>query len=485
MLEPSPDMAIYQLSNPRVEHDRFNEPIGVFDWLLMRPGQGRVRIAARTENGRVNIAFGSSIRGASGTEKYKQIFDFFNGKTKWIEFWAESEGPDNRYFMHSNSIQFGVGADPPLKPRPMADVDRADWMEFQLENNPPEQVPNGYMRPANGSVCAPGMPIIAGWRGQWEKAELVAVDHNVWAVVRYPEHDDTIVNRPISKWIAATPQTLAMARSNPNRFSPSVLLVPGTRLYVDRNAKPVSELPSVPLGMPVQCVYHGTLLDGFIASTSGEKLFIRKPGTPSSRDVPINRDQIFARPIDARKARSRVAAEAYLENVILSDDNVEEIPQRTFPVVAELPGGYQLAPMDKPINIGTEMMVSSSGEWQKVMALSDSTADTAWVPVRFEGEHRARDYRVLRKELLIAQRDLVMATRLRHAEGKVPPARAEPDPRQREIRTWKDASGKFSVEATLERVVNEVVTLKTPEGRVIQIPIEQLSTEDRTVIKQR
>lgn len=49
-------------------------------------------------------------------------------------------------------------------------------------------------------------------------------------------------------------------------------------------------------------------------------------------------------------------------------------------------------------------------------------------------------------------------------------------------RTWSDASGTFSVEATLQAKAATAVTLLTADGRVVEVPIARLSEEDRAYL---
>ncbi len=51
-----------------------------------------------------------------------------------------------------------------------------------------------------------------------------------------------------------------------------------------------------------------------------------------------------------------------------------------------------------------------------------------------------------------------------------------------EMRTWSDASGKFSVQATLKEKSDTAVTLVTADGRVVEVPIARLSAGDKALI---
>jgi hypothetical protein len=48
-------------------------------------------------------------------------------------------------------------------------------------------------------------------------------------------------------------------------------------------------------------------------------------------------------------------------------------------------------------------------------------------------------------------------------------------------RTWTDATGSFKVEAELVRVVDGKVELRKPDGTVIAVPLDRLSTADRAI----
>jgi hypothetical protein len=52
----------------------------------------------------------------------------------------------------------------------------------------------------------------------------------------------------------------------------------------------------------------------------------------------------------------------------------------------------------------------------------------------------------------------------------------------RGVRVWKDATGKFSIEAKLSGLAGGVVKLKRADGSVISVPVEKLSEADRTYL---
>jgi len=64
------------------------------------------------------------------------------------------------------------------------------------------------------------------------------------------------------------------------------------------------------------------------------------------------------------------------------------------------------------------------------------------------------------------------------------PAEKEPgSQRAGTIRTWKDATGKFSVEAEFSGVVQGNVRLRKADGSEVAVPLERLSQEDQEWVK--
>jgi hypothetical protein len=51
-----------------------------------------------------------------------------------------------------------------------------------------------------------------------------------------------------------------------------------------------------------------------------------------------------------------------------------------------------------------------------------------------------------------------------------------------EVRTWQDASGLFSVEATLQAVDGDSIQLQRTDGTVITLPLARLSEADQRLI---
>ncbi|MGO9114369.1 MAG: SHD1 domain-containing protein [Thermoguttaceae bacterium] len=65
------------------------------------------------------------------------------------------------------------------------------------------------------------------------------------------------------------------------------------------------------------------------------------------------------------------------------------------------------------------------------------------------------------------------------------PAASETDSAESKTRTWHDATGTFTVEATLVRSANGKVTLKRTDGKEVTLPVSKLSAEDRAFVEKQ
>ena len=54
-----------------------------------------------------------------------------------------------------------------------------------------------------------------------------------------------------------------------------------------------------------------------------------------------------------------------------------------------------------------------------------------------------------------------------------------PAENQGKLRTWRDASGKFQIEAELVKVEDEQAVLRKADGSIVRVPLSKLSLEDR------
>ena len=109
---------------------------------------------------------------------------------------------------------------------------------------------------------------------------------------------------------------------------------------------------------------------------------------------------------------------------------------------------------------------------------------------RLEGETPAKRERAAKKllRLIDGEEDSVASARARGLleEWGMDEASLRSAPTQEvaaELREWKDRTGKFSVQARLVEVSDEAVTLEREDGQTIEVPLDWLSTKDRSYLR--
>ena len=56
-------------------------------------------------------------------------------------------------------------------------------------------------------------------------------------------------------------------------------------------------------------------------------------------------------------------------------------------------------------------------------------------------------------------------------------------PNDRDVRTWTDSTGKFTIEATLLEFADGKVKLERTDGRIVTLPFEKLSAADQQFVE--
>ena len=461
MLNPPPELPKYQLSNARVENDRFGRSVMAFDWRRTKEGKGSVSVGLRGKQGRIQSVFGGSLRGDSGTERYQQMF----GRSRTsidIEFWVESPGPAGRKFMISNAVRIG-NPGPATRARAMNKEDQAAIAEYNRVNSPPPGLPDGHVLVDAGTRLIPGMLIKAGWEGEWEDAEVLADDGVRNATVLYPHQSETIRLRSKKGWLAITPEMKTQAIRKPDQFRPSVRVLPGTTVKIPLDAVLANNLQSVPVGLPIRYVYGTRLEEGFVVKVVGDKLSVRKASGNSKSDRSVPRKSVVVDSAVAARIKDSSAVAEFAKNVEMKKEDVSGLPLKDYPVKATPPNGYSIIGADTSLKTNSKIKASWGSKWYEMTVLADSQSGP--VAVRWDSFGAAWDCRIRRDQLAV-ETSKNKAAAGGYAGGG-------------EIRTWKDATGKFKIEAKFETVQNGKLVLRTAEGRKIEVPMEKLDATDR------
>ncbi len=104
-----------------------------------------------------------------------------------------------------------------------------------------------------------------------------------------------------------------------------------------------------------------------------------------------------------------------------------------------------------------------------------------WVPAEFVDQMSPQMIRVMREPFKTPVGALVDHVRLPKRRKTSTAAASAENPFETEVkpRKWRDSSGKFEIEGTFLRVEGDNLVLSLTNGKVITVPIDRLSKEDR------
>jgi len=424
LVQAADDSVLYELSNMRVEKGVVADQIA-FDYKRIREGNGKVRLAARTDDGPINImGFGLRID-ATGTirleDRFARMRSVLNqGRNDFgVEFYFTSQDESmitRESYLVSNSVTYGT-MNTRVQARPPTAEELAARERERKSKFPPETVPAGYLRADASTVLVPGAPVLVGIAGEWFPAKIVAMaDASMVKVLRDGEKRLSLLRR--NGWVAISEQTVRDLQSNPTQFSIDVRTLPDGSLLLDDDVQAVSKaipsgLLSLPAGTPLMLEKHSQWVNVFFLSSDNvtARVLHSTGTTPTEERVSVNALAIRQRTLD--DLTSDAAKAAFAANV----------------------ANYH------PMSASTSANASGTG----VRPGNGSMANSTPFP-----------------QLANAPEELQTTLSV--------------------SRVWKDQTGQFAITASLEQKTETDVTLKRPDGTIVKVPIAKLSDADKAFL---
>ena len=493
----SPEMPKYQLSNIRMESGFAGQSVLAIDYRRMSEGVGTVRIAGKTAGGDLRIiGAGRMLEGNTGTIRLGKQFGGGFGRSQQNNYevylltsanWA---GKGYGECMVSNAVRIGDPGEP-TQAREWTAEEQAAYEKNKLAKVPPTTLPEGYAAIGPTTPVAPGMPIKAGSYGDWIDAELIATAPSGQVSLKF-FNSQYVATMPRDKWIAATPETLEKAKTNPSQFTPSVRVLPGGNTPLARDAEPIDISVDLPKGTPLLKAWGGDWELVYVVEDRGSSVRIRFADRPAIFAENCNRDELAIRTktlaqLDDPAQVAQFAANAEesekegipgfgnlpkeMQDAFGSDGDDLHIVDREYKIRSAIPRTAELVPKDIQLPKDTLVAYSWGRSWQSATVISDEE-DT--IVVRENNQPSGFAYRIPRSNLIIQKKTI---RKLQRENG------AKSADLRKTLRTWTDATGQHKVEARFVRVDGEKVTLKTGAGREISLKIDRLSDEDRKLLE--
>ncbi len=134
------------------------------------------------------------------------------------------------------------------------------------------------------------------------------------------------------------------------------------------------------------------------------------------------------------------------------------------PVTQRVPKEAEPVPGKLKLPKGTKLAACWGPQWSPLTVLEDTEEDD--VPIHWD--QLGHDAKINRSQLIIRKADLKAV--------KQEVAKTSP-------RTWRDATGKFSIEATYVTKTGTSITLRKQDGKEVTLEMSKLSKEDLQWIK--
>lgn len=286
---------MYQLSNPRREVDHFGQSVLAFDYKLVREGKNGsegVRISGKTNRGDLDVMGYGGLE-KSGTARIRiRITHGLLGGGNDFELYLTIRAIDSAEYLVSNTVRLGNPV-PPVQARELTSKEKESIARNELRRTPPASLPEGYLAVDQGTTLVPGMPVKAGWYGQWKDAEVISFTVGGPVVLKY-EGEANLESHPREKWIAVDPEVAGRAKSDSGQFEVSVRTLPGSMAIIPDGAVRLNNDVELLPGTPLLLNEHGTTWrDVFVIDTQGTNVNLRYKNHSAAFDRTHPRDKLI------------------------------------------------------------------------------------------------------------------------------------------------------------------------------------------------
>ncbi len=371
-------------------------------------------------------------------------------------------------------------------------MEKAAYEKDKLAKVPPNQLAENHQRVTPGMDLMPGMPIKVGYYGDWVDGEVISLRNDGWVAVKLaPTRRIQYFAR--EKWLAIHPDVLARAHSDPDAYTPSVRVLPGTTRTLPSRAIPIDPDWDLPRGAPLLS-YFGEWKRVIVMEDRGDSIVVHHPGRPTMADRPEQRAELAILKSTVERLQQPDAAEHLAANLKevekdragssrpgrLGGDRSDEfndevddflVVDRNYPIRISLPRRAVKVPTGLELPKDTLVAYCWGRKWQAATVVRD---DGQQLLVQEDSRAGGIILRVEREQLIIQSKTL---SKIRRSSSKAVKDLATT------LRTWTDSTGQHKVEARFVSVTDGKVILKTDKGREIKLPLDRLSEDDRDLLR--
>ena len=500
----------YELSNLRTERDHIGRSVLAVDYKLKSKGtgfSGLATISGKSKNGPLRV-MGVGRLDDSGVMRIS-INGFgmggigglgYRGNDYEIYFVVDEHSQSPQ--LVSNILRLGDPG-PETKARPWTEQEKAAAAKQKLFKTPPKALPEGYVAASQGTTLVPGMPVKAGYYGDWADAEVISFKVGGDVMLKY-KSEDRLQPHEREKWIAISPEVLAKVKEDPSQFQPSVRTLKDSRLIIPDGAVAVADDLALVPGTPLLMDYHSRWRDVYFLETSGGQVIVRDKVFGPSWDKTLSRCEIVISNNVLEQLQESDIAAKFASNIVLKEarsgqgfpsrsKSKRKIRHKQYVIDIQLPEDSRLVPADLKVESGTALAGCWADKWHPLTALLENPDGS--IHVRWDDFSSGFDCDMTRDQLVIEDEVIQQLRQKAKRTQKVAEARSNPESKSEQnsesisesdlkqtLRTWTNSTGKYKVEAWYVSHDDRQIRLKTAAGRELRMPIEKLSAADRKLL---
>lgn len=513
IIKAPPDMPVYTLSATSTTN-RFGKPAVIINYERKTSGVGMVRLSGNTADGPLKLSGVGMITDNKGTIELSSFFATSGDLNAELFLVATGSFDEQIPFtcLASNVVIVGSYS---------GKTAARDWNAREKQayerdlkgRKPPTAAPQGYKILPSFAKIVPGMPAKVGYYGEWVDAEILTDAPRVTVKI-LSNGSLRLINR--DGWIATAPDVLQQVASSPNDFKPSVVVLPNTVTPVPEGFVPITDDMPVVAGVPIKAIWHQKYADATVMSVEKSQLLVRVKEIDFALDQKMERGTVliaketvpklseagakdtFAKLVPkmtameekqaemrakadadfdqaqqaSEKMQKQIQVEIARQNAEMDKKMKEDFAHSSKPplhlqpalVTLRVPKEAEPVPANLKLPKGTKLAACWGPQWSPLTVLEDSEEDD--VPIHWD--QLGHDAKINRSQLIIRKVDL------KTVKQEVAKSTA---------RTWRDATGKFSVEATYVSKTSSSVTIRKSDGKEVTLEMSKLSKEDLQWIK--
>ena len=481
LITPADEAPTYRLSGAKIDVDRFGRPMFVVEYNRTKEGtlNPHILVEGNTSSGKLRVV-GAPITDASGelrlsaTRTSGDIEVYFAAQTSFGKM------------LISNVARVG-NPGTKTKARSWTADEKKAYERSKLAKTPPKNLPSGYVAVESGTKLLPGMPIKTGFYAEWVDATVIRPESSGQVLVQIGQAKQLTL-RDREKWLAIKSEILDKGESSPDQFSTKIRVLPDSKLIIPDGAQPLPSDLALTVGTPLLYDYSNKWQDVYVTKSENGKITLRFKGRSATWDTTQPRTKFLIHNETLKQLDQPDAADKFAANIELEDFPTKsggsysfsgkKLRHKDYPIDIPLPKNSQLVADDLTLEKGITLAGCWANKWFALTVIGEN--DDGSVKIHWDKFGKGFDCNMNRSQLVI-QNKMAEQLELKKTSEKETAIDSAKDLTEI-LRTWTDDTGGYKIEAYYVAHTKAKITLKTAEGREINMPFSKLSGPDQELV---